>query len=377
MPRCEGTSPGVGITRPCPDNRCDESVRCRQGDLMLCDSCTEVRFPTTEAAVGFNLLTKPRSDVNNELLYFVQNKCHILTVDSIASICSEFYSSPEVELARALIAEISGRRLTKHKSGTDREKRERTAVNIIKVCVDPSVTLPVFYSTNMARIPPVGIEHVDVSALVQEIAALRAEVRSFAAARVEIADIRATLGAIGAPTSTGNTVNSTAVSFAGPKSSSAVVLDISSQLSAQPLSAPTNAVQSSGMMSPSTPSFASLAARLQSTGMSEKAGKQPSAPKQKPKPVVGRSVNNSRVKSVVTKRQINMFISRLAPDTNDADVEECVANVMSDKCGGVITCCRLQSKHAELYASYHITVSVNSSDMKEAIELLNNADHWP
>ena len=72
-----------------------------------------------------------------------------------------------------------------------------------------------------------------------------------------------------------------------------------------------------------------------------------------------------------------MFISRLAPDTNDADVEECVANVMSDKCGGVITCCRLQSKHAELYASYHITVSVNSSDMKEAIALLNNADHWP
>ena len=89
-------------------------------------------------------------------------------------------------------------------------------------------------------------------------------------------------------------------------------------------------------------------------------------------------MNNSRVKSVVTKRQINMFISRLAPNTNDADVGECVINVMSGKCGGVIiTCSRLQSKHAELYASYHITVSVNSSDMKEAIALLNNADHWP
>jgi len=47
MPRCEGRSGGVGITIACPDARCDASVRSRQGDLFLCDACTDARFPST------------------------------------------------------------------------------------------------------------------------------------------------------------------------------------------------------------------------------------------------------------------------------------------------------------------------------------------
>lgn len=46
MPRCEGRSDGPGAHFPCPDNRCDSTVRGRQGELMLCDNCTEYRFPT-------------------------------------------------------------------------------------------------------------------------------------------------------------------------------------------------------------------------------------------------------------------------------------------------------------------------------------------
>lgn len=45
MPRCEGRAGGVGITLPCPDDRCDDSVRSRQGDLFLCDACMDDRFP--------------------------------------------------------------------------------------------------------------------------------------------------------------------------------------------------------------------------------------------------------------------------------------------------------------------------------------------
>jgi len=42
----------------------------------------------------------------------------------------------------------------------------------------------------VARIPPVGIEHIDVSALLMEVAALRVEVRSFTTTRSEFVDIR-------------------------------------------------------------------------------------------------------------------------------------------------------------------------------------------
>jgi len=45
MPLCEGRSDGPGHHAPCPDKRADASVRNRQGDLMLCGSCADYRFP--------------------------------------------------------------------------------------------------------------------------------------------------------------------------------------------------------------------------------------------------------------------------------------------------------------------------------------------
>jgi len=48
MPLCEGRSNGPGHYEPCPDKRADASVRNRQGDLMLCDSCTDYRFPDSK-----------------------------------------------------------------------------------------------------------------------------------------------------------------------------------------------------------------------------------------------------------------------------------------------------------------------------------------
>jgi len=48
MPLCEGRSNGPGHHEPCPEMRADASVRNRQGDLWLCDSCTEYRFPDSK-----------------------------------------------------------------------------------------------------------------------------------------------------------------------------------------------------------------------------------------------------------------------------------------------------------------------------------------
>jgi len=58
MPICQGRATGPGHVQPCPDKRNDSTVRGRQGDLLLCDACTEFRFPTvttvvTRAGSGF------------------------------------------------------------------------------------------------------------------------------------------------------------------------------------------------------------------------------------------------------------------------------------------------------------------------------------
>lgn len=354
MPMCDGTASDTGDNVPCADKRNDGSVRFTQGDLWLCAKCTEIRFPTT--------LDVARHAVNNELLYFVQNKCHALAVDTIVSICAEFYSYSEIEAARDSIANCSGRRLTKHKGGSPKEKCERTMVDIVKICVDPMVNLPIFYSINMARVPPVGVEHIDVSALVQEIAALRAEVRSFAAVRAEIVDIRTTLGAIGSAKQ--DVVHSS--SAVG-----VVESDISMPINVLTGTNPATAAQSSNTLVAGASSFATMAKSLNVSGMTER------MKKQKPKSVVGRSTVSSRVKAVVTKRQIDMFVSRLPTDTNDDDIKECVVNVMSGQFCNDVRCVRLVPKHADLYSSYHIAVMVESSHMKQAIELLNNADQWP
>jgi len=49
---------------------------------------------------------------------------------------------------------------------------------------------PKFKALNLAWLPPVGVEHVNVSELLQEVAALRQEVRSFVAIRDEIQELR-------------------------------------------------------------------------------------------------------------------------------------------------------------------------------------------
>ena len=114
-----------------------------------------------------------------------------MSIDSIVTICADFYSLSEVETARNILAQhvSTTRRLPKH-TGTDEARRRKTVQDMVKLCLDPSVALPTFCSLDMARVPAVGLQHFDVSALLQEESALRAEVRSFAAIRSEISMIR-------------------------------------------------------------------------------------------------------------------------------------------------------------------------------------------
>jgi len=46
MPLCEGRAAGPGLVQPCPGARNESTIRGRQGDLVLCDACTEFGFPS-------------------------------------------------------------------------------------------------------------------------------------------------------------------------------------------------------------------------------------------------------------------------------------------------------------------------------------------
>ena len=48
-------------------------------------------------------------------------------------------------------------------------------------------------------------------------------------------------------------------------------------------------------------------------------------------PVVGSSRGNDRIKSVPTSRDVDIFISRLHPQTSIAEIEDCVHVIKGDK----------------------------------------------
>ena len=169
---------------------------------------------------------------------------------------------------------------------------------MLKKLLDSGLNLPEFHATDLSRLPPVGVEHIDISAFLREISLLRTEVRAAMSIRVELADIRASLNS-SSPTITGN-CNNTSV-----KSPSVVVTSNHTALSAYAyVTSPSN----------STASFASVTSRFQlSVAVLRPAGKI--------KPVIG-SASNRKLKAVAAKHSVELFISRLEPNTTPVEVFE-------------------------------------------------------
>lgn len=61
---------------------------------------------------------------------------------------------------------------------------------MLKILLDPYVKLPVFCVMNLSRLPPADVEHVDISAILQELLALRREVRMMNKLREEVAQMK-------------------------------------------------------------------------------------------------------------------------------------------------------------------------------------------
>ena len=285
----------------------------------------------------------------------------MLEVDKLVHICTNFYKCHEVKAARNLLN--SYKRLPKHTGGTIDERRERIMIDIVKLCLTPNIDLPVFFSADMSRIPPVGIEHVDVSALLREVIALREEVRSFAAVRSEIAAMRQTLVVQKCEAST------RVVSAAVPSTSTVQMVTNDVVAAAQ--------TDSADAVNLNVKSYAAHADSVKSTGMIEKPKLRTAKKLPVNRPVVGLSTSAKHLKSVATKRSVDIFVSRLYPKTGIDKVKTCVDNIVHGEFPTEIECTKLASRYENLYSSFYVSVTVNSRDMNRALELVNDAQSWP
>ena len=284
--------------------------------------------------------------VINEVLCFIQQKSEILAADDLMKICSDYYSVEDIEKARTTLARFVDKKRVPRQKGTDQEICCRTVTLMIKLCLDPSIHLPSFCALNISKLPPVDADHVDMSAVMSELSALRREVRAMSDLREEVRILKELLHKEPYVCNTCSHVTAR----------DPIADDVDNQ--------------------PMRMSFADKAQLLiGDTGAFKNVV--PKRRKQPKKLVVGESLENKHVQSVTTVRTVDVFVSRLHPATTDEELTECVSAMKDNIDVKQVVCTRLKSRHENLYASYHVAICVDSAVLKHAVELFMSPAVWP
>lgn len=273
----------------------------------------------------------------NELLCFLQQKCNTIPFDDLVKLCADYYTAEEIEQARLLLSNfVSKKRIGKPK-GSDKEVATRSVTAMLKVCLDPQTSLPAFCAMNIMRLPPVDINHVDVSALLQEVSLLRKEVRAVIDLKQEVAQLRLMMTNVNSVQDTGKCENNSTSVASNEQHKT---------------------------------TFSAVVTELASVG-----GIKPA--KQASKPIIGASTGNKFVKAVTTTRTVDVFVSRLHPLTSQAELLEAVNFVKGDLKVHDVVCAKLNVKYEHLYSSFHVEIRVDASDVKKALDLYMSDDSWP
>ena len=112
----------------CPENKCDESVKLCQGDVMLCPDSESERVKGEGAAAALTKSTTggtisaptdhEKADLHptqvaadplmvvNEVLCFISNNIYLMPKHNIIKLCSDFYSDMEVESVKKTLFQL-------------------------------------------------------------------------------------------------------------------------------------------------------------------------------------------------------------------------------------------------------------------------------
>ena len=86
---------------------------------------------------------------------------------------------------------------------------------------------------------------------------------------------------------------------------------------------------------------------------------------------------NKHISAVKTYRNVDIFVTRLHPQTTAGELLNCVDEVKGDLHVHDTKCTKLKSRYEGLYASYYVSVKVDANDLKRAIDVFLSADVWP
>ncbi|XP_070546947.1 uncharacterized protein [Ptychodera flava] len=174
----------------CVDCGTLENVSVCQGDLDLCPSCEGKRFPNIAAdrrqkQGAASKSKKPEASqsqsgkaiIVNELLCFVWNKIDVLPSDMIVKLCVDTYDDKDVEQAKRLLFDSCNFDRSRFIRRQGQNKRSNNVQDMLALFHElDECDVPCFVASDLSRLPPIDVSHIDVSVLIKEIRVLQREV---------------------------------------------------------------------------------------------------------------------------------------------------------------------------------------------------------
>ena len=130
-------------------------------------------------------------NVQNELLCFCINKSQVMPFETISKLCADFYSGEDIHSAKQLLWELvisvafpsrkDLRLITRRKNTSSGSKNRADLEDVLKaiqVCDREGVILPKFDAVDLGNIPPVSLEHLDMSVLLSQFSMMQSEMRN-------------------------------------------------------------------------------------------------------------------------------------------------------------------------------------------------------
>jgi hypothetical protein len=228
-----------------------------------------------------------------------------------------------------------GTRLPKRK-GDGKEKT--TVEDLLKVMLEPSTHLPDFTASKLSKIPPVGIEDVDMAAVLAELTTLRMQVKEFLKWKDEFEEKLNQK-----PTEKSGDVKTYANVTASVEAGARV--EVVQATASHTTSGRGGETKKQGIPNP-------------------KAGN---------RVIVGKSTSTG-IAVVPMKRQLNYFVSRLDASTTAQELQ----NMLNDKLSGRvrIECEKLVTKF-DSYASFRVDFFIDQCDCQTMREIIEEGELWP
>ena len=331
-----------------------------------------------------------REIVVDELLCFLSNKLDILPPSAIIQLKTSFYSDEEIEVAKKRLFDLCAGRGTvgvvRYSVKKGPKKSQNNIEDMIKLLNERGNDIPSFVALDLARLPPITFDNIDVSALLARIQKVQDEVSALRLATHIQTDtaqsIKDTVAGLD------NRLNRLEVKEIEREESQSQESQGDADMNVEPPTereprigqigdkeTDTNTVPVLGEEKVEAPWATVVKRGRQGNAQEGKNVKQSQNDNNKfvkkrqggprREMAVG-TARNSGLQVVKRGRRASIFVTGFCPDTEATAVK----NYVQDKTDLVVTCDKLESRY-DTYSSFHITA------MCEDPEVLLNGNIWP